>query len=126
MLPFSNDYLSSCFLHHEPGRYIVKVPKSADSIFLVWILPNQILAGDASITSSTQLNFHRMRKVLFTHITSPDHKLFTEWKRDFSVTTLLVNQLCLDQLSTTFQGELEKFPNVYNSNEAFQSLTIAF
>jgi hypothetical protein len=129
LLPFSNDYISSCFRQHEPGRYIVKLPKSIDSIFLVWILPNQILAGDASVNSSiqsTQLNFHRMRKLLFTHVTSADNKLFTEWKRDFSVTTLLVNQLCLDHLSTAFQHELEKFPNVYNSNEAFQSLTIAF
>jgi hypothetical protein len=67
-----------------------------------------------------------MRKVLFTHVTSADNKLFTEWKRDFSVNTLLVNQLCLDHLSTAFQRELEKFPNAFNSKETFQSLTIAF
>jgi len=67
-----------------------------------------------------------MRKVLFTHITSSDDKIFTEWKRDFSVTTLLVNRLCLDHLSTAFKQEIEKFPNVFNNKESFQSLTICF
>ncbi len=95
----------------------------------MWILPNQILAANALINSSdksTQLNFHRMRKVLFAHITSSDNKIFTEWKRDFSVTTLLVNQLCFDHLSTAFKQEIEKFPNLFNSKETFQSLTISF
>jgi len=129
LLPFSNDYLSSCFHHYEPGRYIVKVPKSNDSIFLVWILPNQILSANASINSSnesTQLDFHRMQKVLFTHVTSSDNKIFTEWKRDFSVTTLLVNQSCLAHLSTAFKQEIEKFPNIFNTKEPFQSLTVSF
>jgi hypothetical protein len=66
-----------------------------------------------------------MKKVLFTHITSSDNKIFTEWKRDFSVSTLLVNQLCLDHLSTAFQQEIEKFPNISNIKEPFQSLTIS-
>ncbi|CAF1209243.1 unnamed protein product [Adineta steineri] len=129
LIPFSNDYLLSCFHHHEPGRYIVKVPKFNDSILLVWILPNEILSADTSISSineSTQLIFHRKRKVLFTHITSSDNNIFNEWKRDFSVTTLLVNRLCLDHLSTAFQQELQKFPNVFNKQESFQSLTISF
>ncbi|CAF2767683.1 unnamed protein product [Rotaria sp. Silwood2] len=102
LLPFSNDYLSTCFRHCEPGRYIIKVPKSNDSIFLVWILPNQILSANAIIDSSknsTQLDFYRMRKVLFTNVTSSDNQIFTEWKRDFSVTTLLVNRFRLDYLS---------------------------
>lgn len=67
-----------------------------------------------------------MRKILFTHITSSNDKILTDWKRDFSVTTLLVNRLCLDYLSTTFQKELEKFPNIFNNKESFQSLTISF
>jgi hypothetical protein len=66
-----------------------------------------------------------MRKILFTHITSSDNKIFAEWKRDFSVTTLLVNQLCLDHLSATFKEDIEKFPNASNNKEPFQSLTIS-
>jgi hypothetical protein len=66
-----------------------------------------------------------MRKILFTHITSAENKIFTEWKRDFSVTTLLVNRLCLDHLSTAFKQEMETFPNVSNDKEPFQSLTIS-
>ncbi|CAF2647726.1 unnamed protein product [Rotaria sp. Silwood2] len=127
LLPFSNDYLSTCFRHCEPGRYIIKVPKSNDSIFLVWILPNQILSANAIIDSSknsTQLDFYRMRKVLFTNVTSSDNQIFTEWKRDFSVTTLLVNRFCLDHLSIAFKQAIENFPNVFNSKESFQSVTI--
>jgi len=67
-----------------------------------------------------------MRKVLFTHVTSPDSKIFAEWKRDFSVTTLLVNRLCLDHLSTAFKQAMETFPNMFNNKELFQSLTISF
>ncbi|CAF1417819.1 unnamed protein product [Rotaria sp. Silwood1] len=128
LLPFANNYLSTCFHHCEPGRYIIKVPKSNDSIFLVWILPNQILSANTMIDSSknsTQLDFYRMRKVLFTHVTSSDNQIFTEWKRDFSVTTLLVNRLCLDHLAIAFKQAIEKFPNVFNSNESFQSVTIS-
>ena len=55
----------------------------------------------------------------------PMIKTFTEWKRDFSVTTLLVNQFCLDHLSTAFQREIETFPNVFNNKDLFQSLTIS-
>ncbi|CAF1083449.1 unnamed protein product [Rotaria sordida] len=128
LLPFSNDYLSTCFRHCEPGRYIIKVPKSNDSMFLVWILPNQILSGNAIIDSSknsTQLDFYRMRKVLFTHVTSSDNQIFNEWKRDFSVTTLLVNHFCLDHLSIAFKQTIETFPNTFNSKEPFQSVTIS-
>ncbi|UJR09224.1 hypothetical protein I4U23_013471 [Adineta vaga] len=128
LLPFSNDYISSCFRHQEPGRYIVKVPKVNDSVFLVWILPNQIISANVSvksINSSTQLDFQRKRKILFSHITSADDKTFVDWKRDFSVTTLLINRLCLNHLSTTFKQELEKFPNIFNPKETFQSLTIS-
>lgn len=128
LFPFSNDYLSSCFRHQEPGRYIVKVPKVNDSVFLVWILPNQLLSAGTSIKSSngsTQLNFQQKRKVLFSHITSADNKLFADWKRDFSVTTLLISRLCLDHLSAAFKQELENFPNLFNSKETFQSLTIS-
>ncbi|CAF3326110.1 unnamed protein product [Rotaria socialis] len=128
LLPFSNDYLSTCFRHYEPGRYIVKVPKSNDSLFLVWILPNQLLSTDIFIDApinSVQLDFSRMRKILFAHVTSSDEKMFTEWKRDFSVTTLLVNRFCLEHLSTAFQRAIRKFPNAFNSKETFQSVTIS-
>ena len=128
LAPFSIDYLASSFRHHEPGRYIVKVPKGSESIYLVWILPNQILSGDATMDSSipsTQLTFHRTRKLLFAHVTSAEHQLFTEWKRDFSVNTLLVNQSCLDYLTRAFDQELNKFPHAFNSKETFQSLTIS-
>lgn len=67
-----------------------------------------------------------MRKLLFSHVTSSDDKIFAEWKRDFSVTTLLVNRLCLDHLSTAFKQEMEKFPNIINNKEPFQSVTISF
>lgn len=126
-LPFVNEYLSSCFHNHEPGRYIIKVAKSNDSIYLVWILPNEILAGDASLddsTSTARLNFRRMRKILFAHVNSIDDKNYSEWKRDFSVTTLLVNRTCLEQLSIAFANELKTFPNSFSSNETFQTLTI--
>ncbi|CAF2842129.1 unnamed protein product [Rotaria sp. Silwood2] len=65
-----------------------------------------------------------MRKVLFTNVTSSDNQIFTEWKRDFSVTTLLVNRFCLDHLSIAFKQAIENFPNVFNSKESFQSVTI--
>lgn len=129
LLPFSTDYLASAFHHCESGRYIVKVPKLNESIFLVWILPNQIISGDVisdSSTPSNQLNFHRTRKLLFAHVTSAEHQLFTDWKRDFSVNTLLVNQSCLDHLARAFERELNKFPHAFNSKETFQSLTISF
>ncbi|CAF1101640.1 unnamed protein product [Adineta ricciae] len=128
LYPFSNDYLSACFRHQEPGRYIVKVPKVNDSVFLVWILPNRLLSAGTSIKSnngSIQLNFQQKRKILFSHITSADDKLFADWKRDFSVTTLLISRLCLNHLSATFKQELEHFPNIFNSKETFQSLTIS-
>lgn len=127
ILPFSNDYLSSCFQHYESGRYIVKVPKYNDSIFLIWILPNQLISSNLSLDLSnktTQLEFYPMRKILYAHVTSVDNKTFNDWKRDFSVTTILVNRFCLDHLLTAFQQAIEKFPNTFNSNEIFQSLTI--
>ena len=128
ILPFANNYLSMCFRHYEPGRYIVKVAKSNDSVYLVWILPNELFSANIridSMKSSNQFDFYRMRKMLFNHVTSSDNKIFTDWKRDFSVTTLLVNPSCLEHLSKTFKQAIETFPNVFNSNESFQSLTIS-
>ena len=128
LLPYATDYLSSMFRHHEPGRYIIKIPKGNDSIYLVWILPNQMLSGDISVDGSIQssaMNFRRTRKILFTHVTSIEQKLFVEWKRDFSVNTLLVNSSSLEHLSRVFEQELNTFPHAFNSQEMFQSLTIS-
>ena len=105
LLPYSTDFLSSCFRHCEPGRYIVKVPKSNEGVFLLWVLPNQIMSGRIDLLStnpSTELQFHRKRKILLGSVTSPDHPMLAEWKRDFSVVTLLVNRVCLEHLASVF------------------------
>ena len=128
LIPFSNDYLSSCFRHHEAGRYIVKVAKYNDLIFLLFLLPNQIITGTASINASSgsvRMSYRRRRKALVARVTSADNAVFTEWKRDFSVTTLLVNRSCLEHLATRFEDTIHQFPNLPNSADAFQSLTMS-
>ncbi|CAF1218079.1 unnamed protein product [Didymodactylos carnosus] len=133
---FSDYYLLSCFRHYECGRYIIKVKRSNQLIFLLWILPNELLAARCQINKNEDakdakiLKFNKMRKMMFMKINHDDmnSKLLNDWKHDFSVTTIHVSEQCLHEIGKAFEKEMKMFPHSGSENGqklSFQSLTVA-